>query len=60
MLTTRLQEDFLDGWTLAGVWAGVKIAWATASLVKNLFDIPKDCGESTVDCLFQVGNTVMS
>lgn len=60
MLTRRLQEDFLDGWTLAGVWAGAKIAWATASLVKNLFDIPKECGESTLDCLFQVGNTVMS
>jgi len=60
MLTRRLQEDFLDGWTLAGIWAGAKIAWATASLVKNLFDIPKECGESTLDCLFQVGNTVMS
>lgn len=60
VLTPRLQEDFLDGWTLAGVWAGIKIAWATKTLVQNLFDIPKECGESTFDCLFQVGNTLMS
>ena len=60
MLTRRLQEDFLDGWTLAGVYAGAKIVWATASLVKNVFDLPRECGASTLDCLFQVGNTVMS
>ena len=25
-----------------------------------MFDIPKECGESTFDCLFQDGNTVAS